>query len=418
MKHKLRLDFRSLLPRLPAFLFLLVVGLFIGWWVVRSAAVNSLARAFPLAAERMISWDPIAPRDPRVVAGVVDFDLRTRMGMARTTTKQKARGALTLAPLMEEPFLLDGIDALVKRDNRRARQLISHALARNGRSRLARLFMLELQLRARDAEGAAANMTILGRLMPDAQRVFVPELARLARDPDTRDAMREVLATDPRMLGAVLQHLAVNGADPATVLRLAGDQGAEAVDETTDWRRTLLASMVQKGDVRRARQLWSRFSGVDPEQAQALVYDASFEGLPGLPPFNWTLSSSELGAAERDKSGALFVEYYGRTAGELAGQLITLTPGRYRLAFHAEGDLDTPQHRLIWKVQCRSKGEELLLELPIANVTYAGKVLAGSFAVPRNCPAQWLRLVGQPTEFPKIENVLIREVRIERIGPA
>ena len=119
MKHKLRLDFRSLLPRLPAFLLLLLIGLFVGWWVVRSAAVNSLARAFPLQAERMISWDPVAPRDPRVTAGVVDFDLRTRMGwglvyqihglsdeekIAALTHAAEARGLTLSASVL--PYLL------------------------------------------------------------------------------------------------------------------------------------------------------------------------------------------------------------------------------------------------------------------------------------------------------------------------
>ena len=415
----MKADFRSLLPRLPAFLLLLLVGALLAWWIVRSATVSSMARALPLQVERVVSWDPLAPVDPRAVAGLVDFDLRTRMGMARETTKRKARRALVRAPLMEEPFLLEGIDALLAKDNDRAEALIGQALARNGRSRLARLFRLELELRAGDARAAAADMTILGRLMPDVQRVFVPELARLARDPDTRDALRQVLASDPRIRGSVLQHLAANGARPEVVLSLAGSGTPSVVDDSgTDWRRTLLDSMVDKGDVARARQLWSRFSGADEEQAEALVYDGSFEGLPGLPPFNWSLASSEMGAAERDKSGALFVEYYGRNAGDLASQLITLTPGRYRLAFHAEGDIDTPQNRLIWTVRCRGDDEDLLLELPISNVTYAGKVISGAFSVPRGCPAQWLKLIGRPTEFPKIENVLIREIRIERSAPA
>ena len=388
------------------------VSLFLAWWIVRTTAVNDFARSRPMVVAQ------VAPGDPRVVAGLVDLDLRLNMGMARQRVKRMARQALVRAPLMDEPFLLGGIDRLLRRDTRGAAEMLEHALARNPRSRLARLFMLEVRLRSGDVKGAAADMTILGRLMPDVQRVFVPELARFARDPDTQGALRQVLDTDRHMLAQVLQHLAANDANPAVVLRLAGPNPPIATDaDAADWRRTLLSSMVSKGNVRGARQLWARFAGVEEEEAQAAVYDGSFEGLPGLPPFNWNFSSSEIGAAERDRTGALQVEYYGRASGELASQLITLSPGRHRMMFHAEGDLDTPQHRLVWKVQCR-RNERTIMEFPIANVTYAGRTLAGDFTVPADCQSQWLRLLGQPTEFPKIESVLIRNVRIERIGGA
>jgi hypothetical protein len=387
-----------------------VLAIFVGYWIVRSATVNDFGHQRPQIAALM------APRDPRVVAGLVDLDLRTRMGMARESVKKSARAAMVRAPLMEEPFLLAGIDAVLKRDNRSAGRYLRHALDRNPRSRLARLFMLELELRSGQAEGAVEDMTILSRLMPDVQRVFVPELARFARDPETRPALKEVLSGDPRMLGRVLQHLAAKGDDPAVILWLAGDHPPIVTDGSEDWRRTLLDTMVKKGDIRRARLLWGRFSGLEAKDANA-IYDSNFEGLPGLPPFNWSFSSSDIGAAERDKSGALQVEYYGRAAGDLATQLLTLAPGRYRLLFHAEGDLATPQHRLVWTVSCRNDNK-VLLELPIANVTYAGRTIAGDFAVPAGCAAQWLKLAGVPTEFPKIENVLIRNIHLQRIGGA
>jgi hypothetical protein len=180
-----------------------------------------------------------------------------------------------------------------------------------------------------------------------------------------------------------------------------------------DWRQALLNAMIAKGDVARAHALWPRLSGVGKPDPANLVYDGSFQGLPGLPPFNWALTSSEMGAAERERRGGLQVEYYGRTAGELAAQLVALAPGPYRITFRAEGDLNTAQHRILWRMQC-VQGNKPVFELPFANITYAGRTIAGNFTVPQQCPAQWLKLVGEPTEFPKIENVLIRSVRIQR----
>jgi hypothetical protein len=214
----------------------------------------------------------------------------------------------------------------------------------------------------------------------------------------------------------VLQHLAANGASPELVLRVAGNPPVRVTElDAADWRQTLLGAMVARGDVRRAYRLWGVFSGLKANEIRPGVYDGEFRGTAGLPPFNWNFASSEMGAAERDRSGGLQVEYYGRTAGELATQLVVLPPGRYRISFHAEGDLSSPQHRLIWRMQCL-RSNAPVFEFPLANITYAGRNLAGDFSVPARCPAQWLKLVGEPTEFPKIENVLIRNLRIQQIG--
>jgi len=418
VRRRIRLDFSWLKRRWPALAAVVVASALLGWLVVRSASVSAFARNHPRVAA------VVAPDDPRVTVGLVMQHLRVRLATARPDSRSlltprleaRSRQALVRAPLAEEPLLVEGIEELIRRDDRRAREAIGHALARNPRSRLARLFMLELELRAGDSRGAAADMTILSRLLPDSQKVFVPELARLAQDPRTRETLRQSLATDPSLHGRVLHYLASRDADPRLVLRLAGDNPPPPGD-AGDWRRTLLDSLVRRNRLQEARQLWAAFAGMDPGRELPLVYDGDFRGHPGLSPFNWSLHSSEIGAAEREKAGGLLVEYYGRARGELATQLVTLPPGRYRMTFYAEGDLNTPQHRLIWRMQCNGTDRQIM-EFPLANITYAGRRLAGDFNVPEGCPAQWLRLVGEPTEFPKIENVLIRNLGIQRIGNA
>src|SRR6476661_8592539 len=180
----------------------LVAMLFFGWLVVRTAIVNEMASIHPRAAA------VFAPDDPRVIAGLVNLEMRKRMARVRPAVREVARQALLRAPLMEEPFVLAGIDRLLRQDRRGAFLFISHALHRNARSRVARLFMLELSLRGGDVKRAVADMTVLSRLMPDVQAVFVPELARMAKDPKIRPTLRKMLQTDPRMLELVLNNLA------------------------------------------------------------------------------------------------------------------------------------------------------------------------------------------------------------------
>jgi hypothetical protein len=422
VRHSVGLDFSSLARRSPVLLLILAASLLLVWWSLKSATVSSFARARPAAA--MV----LAPNDPRVIAGLVLRDLRVGLAnlqaqvqagaapdmpvLVAPNVHAKARQALTRAPLMEDPFLIEGMNSLFRRQDKRAAEMLSHALARNARSRLARLFMLEVQLRQGQAGAAARNMAILTRLMPDAQQLFVPELARMAQDRRTSTALRQALRTDRRLHSMVLQHLAERGANVELILRIASDlPGAPADPSITDWRGTLMQSLVTKGDIGRAYRLWRSFSGVKDQEAG--VYDGNFEGRPGLPPFNWKLASSEMGAAEPARRGGLEVQYYGRTAGELASQLLMLEPGRYVIAFHAEGDLKDPQHRLVWRINCHGSNQSVL-ELPLADITYAGRTVASRFEVPERCRGQWLRLMGEPTEFPKIENVLIRELRIQR----
>jgi hypothetical protein len=426
VRLKRRLDFSGLVRRSPALLLILAGALLLAWWSVKSAVVSSFARSRPAAAAAL------APNDPRVTAGFVMHELRLGLielqaqvqagappdvpSLVPPATQARARAALSRAPLMEDPFLLEGMNALFRRQDARANALLAEALARNSRSRLARLFILEVQLRRGQAAAAARNMAILTRLMPDAQQVFVPELARMARDPRTSRALRQALRTDRRLHSMVLQHLAERGADTNLILRIASDLPGAAPDPAvTDWRGTLMSKLVEKGDIARAYALWRAFTGVRGDAPQ--VYDGSFEGRPGLPPFNWRLASSEMGAAEPARRGGLEVQYYGRTGGELAAQMLMLTPGRYRIGFYAEGDLNTPQHRLIWRIQCHGSNQTIL-ELPLANITYAGRTVVAAFQVPERCRGQWLRLVGEPTEFPKIENVLIRNLRIQPVGGA
>ena len=392
--------------RLPAFALVLAVSLFVAWWVIRVSTVNSFIDVRPKIAAA------IAPNHPEVLAAAVEMDMRARLGLASPEAKALARQELRRVPLSENALLATGIERLVKRDNRGADALIGRALARNPRSRLARLFMLEVELRANEVERAASDMTILSRLLPDVEKLFIPELARFARDPQTRSALQRTVRSDPQVFGRLLYHLAQKGEDPTVVLQLAGSDPPMPGPDEPDWRQALLTAMIARGDVVQARTLWQRIAAAAKSDADNFVYDGSFRGLPGLPPFNWAFSASEMGAAERERHGGLQVQYYGRTAGELASQLVVLAPGAYRIAFRAEGDLSTAQHRILWRMQC-VQTNALIFELPLANITYAGRTIAADFAVPQNCPAQWLKLVGEPTEFPKIENVLIRNVRIQ-----
>jgi hypothetical protein len=168
----------------------------------------------------------------------------------------------------------------------------------------------------------------------------------------------------------------------------------------------LVSSLVTEGDYVRAYQIW-RNAAHPREPTDGLLYDSAFRDSTTPGPFNWTLTSSSLGLAERQSGGRLHIVYYAQDNGVLATQLLVLPPGRYRLSMHVSGDL---RHLLLlnWRLTCAHSSSELL-SLRLAASTQ------GSFDVPRGCGAQRLDLVGSAPDLAQAVDVTISAVNLTRV---
>jgi len=131
-----------------------------------------------------------------------------------------------------------------------------------------------------------------------------------------------------------------------------------------------------------------------------LLHDANFRDNRSPPPFNWQLTSSTVGLAER-QGGRLHVLFYGGEDGTLASQLLLLPPGNYRLSMRLAGD-PARAHALTWALWCDKAAQ------PLASVTLDVAAARGwSFQVPAGCPAQWLKLSGVSADVPQQIDVSI-----------
>lgn len=371
-----------------------------------TSAVDALVREKPALAAA------IAPDDPRIVFRLARAQVILNRGVVTPQSAAAVREAMAGAPLAEEPFLVEGLAAQVAGDAARSERLLSTVKRRNPRARAARLLLLNHYLQAGRVPDAAAEIAVLHRLMPAASKVLVPELAKFARNPATRASLAGILRSDPELGEAVLQDLAAKNPDPELVMSLARQVPAPAGAERP-WQGKLIRAVVEKGNVEQAQRLWQQLSGRS-QPAEGTVYDPAFQGLPGPPPFNWELSSSGAGVAERSKSGGLQVEYYGRQPVELAAQLLRLAPGRHVLRATVEGDSSEKGPQLAWRLSCLDG--TTIAELPLRDVTFQPKALSAGFSVPPGCGAQWLRLNGIPSEFPDTQSVTVRNVSIEAAG--
>jgi hypothetical protein len=261
---------------------------------------------------------------------------------------------------------------------------------------------------------AAVEMGTLGSLMPRATEILVPELARLAQDPNSIKSLEHALRVQPGFRNALLEHLAASGANPDLIVRLAQNVPAARRGDDREWQRKLVGRLVERGEIGRAYRLWRTVSAPQAPEAKAGVYDPKFASLPGLPPFAWEFPSAAAGTAEMAKGGGLEVEFYGRESGELARQVLTLPAGSYRIHSEAEGSAAAEGSSLAWTVRCLSPDQEIA-RLPVAAAPGAAKRSTGAFTVPANCNAQWIRLLGIAAEFPKPLYITFRTVDIEAV---
>lgn len=377
--------------------------------VIRFSAVNALMQAGPGAA------DLLAPNHSEAVLDRVMDQVRLT-GNPAPEVENEAMQAFDKVPLSEVPFVIRARQALARGDGAAADRLLETALRRNPRSRFALLLQLDRDVREGRSRQAAANMATLTRLFSDVGDFLIAELARMAIVPETRTAVSRVMESDPQIRERVLEQLAQRGADPATILQLAGAQArGPTPTETPRWLGLMLDGMVARGEAAEARSIWLRMAGADAASQADNIYDSGFAGLPGPPPFNWDLEMSADGFAERG-AGELETEYYGRREARLASQLILLAPGRYRLSFEALGQAEGDAGRLAWTVTCHP-GDNRLVEVAIADVDFTPKRFSGEFTVPETgCASQWLRLVGTSAEFPKTQQVKIKGLQITRAG--
>jgi hypothetical protein len=300
------------------------------------------------------------------------------------------------APLEPQPFIVAGIRAQLAGQVEKADRAFAAARLRDPRSLPARYFLASSRLRRGDVQGLR-DIAAITRLEPSGGQSLVPYLADLARRPETREAMLDMFRNSPGIRTAVLTVMA---GDPSNA-RLVVALGQTRDPQDAPWLRTALDTLVANRRYGEARALWERIS----RARSAGLFDGDFRNPSPLPPFNWELTSSSLGLAER-RSGRLQVMFYGLDSGTLARQLLLLPPGRYRL--NAPSSSADGSGALHWLVRC-DQGAGEITRAPVGQ----GGL---TFTVPAGCPAQWLELNGRASDFGRQSDTAIGPVALSRVS--
>jgi hypothetical protein len=306
-------------------------------------------------------------------------------------------------PLAPEPYLARGVQAEVAGDGRAAQQAFEAAQWRDPRSQAAAYFLADRYLRIGDGKHGLMEVAALARLSPNGAAGIGPYLAAYARSPANWPALKSMFRANPELAKPALVALASNLATVPAVLALADPR--EKPDQAS-WLQPLLNTLTGAGDYAKARAVWARASGI---RSGELIHDAGFSDNLAPPPFNWELTSSAVGMAERQLGGRLHLVFYGQQDGFLATQLLLLGPGNYRLSMQLMGD-PMRARSLNWSIWCDRA------PAPIASVTLDAAARGWRFVVPKGCPAQWLKLSGSSGDIPQQADITIGALKLERVG--
>jgi hypothetical protein len=372
-------------------------------YAVRTAAIDQFADTAPATATRLWPGHPAV----EINAGLTAIGSATghRQPVAPATLTRIYDGARK-SPLSPEPFLVRGIEAQLDGKAGLAERAFLAAELRDGRSVAARYFLAQAYFQSGQADRGMAEMTVLARLVPAGVSSLVPYLAAYAGNRATWPQLRSLFRSDPALEDAVLGTLARDPDKVDTVLALASPRATGA----PGWSTTLIATLVSAGDFGRAYRIWAAVSHLPPTPA-SLVFDPQFSGSQAPPPFNWSLTSSRVGLAERRPGGALHVIFYGQEDGPLASQLLLLPPGTYHLAMQVTGDA-AHARSLSWTLTC-PKSSDPIASLPLDPATASR---GATFTVPAGCGAQSLQLVGRSSDFPEQADVTISRLSLTRAG--
>ena len=378
-----------------------VAALLLAAQVVRNAAVATLAERQPESAARVWVHHPAveASRGMTQIAAAASRNL-----VPPPCAFQLLNAAAVREPLAPEPFLVRGVQAQFAGDNALAKRAFQAAQWRDPRSRQAAYFLSDQYLRAGDVRDGLQQVALLARLSPDGPRLVAPYLAAYGAQSANWPALRRMFETNPELARPALIILASDARTAPAVLELA-DRRTKLIDAA--WLPTLLNTLTAANDYARAWAIWARASGV---QGSELIHDAGFSDERSPLPFNWALTSSAVGLAERQPGGRLHVLYYGQEDGILATQLLLLKPGPYRLSMQILGD-ESRAKVLNWSIWCDKAAA------PLSSVTIDQTVHGWRFDIPTSCEAQWLKLSGSSTELPQQSDVTISRLKVEGLTP-
>jgi hypothetical protein len=370
-----------------------VLGLIGGGLAAIGAFAASFASSNPDTSLGL--WRHHAPSE------LARLERRRAEGEGLALLSPEAGAVLSEAPLMEAPLVYAALRASEAGDRPQALKAAQAALTRSPRNLAARLIVAEDALLRGDAQAALIHLDRLITLDGPRTETYLDLIASLANSPGGDKVLQEGLAASPSWGDGVVRRINAAGGDMDRLLAF------NALTPST--RPDLIARILEAQGADAAFIAWLSFLSPEDVSSFAWPYDGSFEGRPGLTPFNWTLTPSQ---AELIRGGGLYVSFIGRGRPRIAEQTMLLRPGSYRLTAIVSGEGRDSGGALGIALECR-KGAEIAA-LKVTGLTDEPRPQSFNLIIPdEGCPAQTLILRGEPGEYPQRVRAEVASIKFE-----
>lgn len=368
----------------------------------------------PAASLALASLPPADPTPALKALGRISQQPAFR---ADGSTMGSARQGLAALPLAFEPFFVAARVAEQRGDLRRAIALMEEARHRRPSYPAVRMQLMIYYTKAQRFREAMAEVDVILRRNNELRPVMLPELTKLIGDPEGRDALATILATEPSWREDFFNVAGTRKVDPSDAralyervraLKRGGDVRLE--------RQFILQAQASSGDFAGARQ--TLVAGL-PERERAanrFLFDGGFRGAPVGKPFGWKFEDMDIGRAEPARNGGrayLDVAYFGGRAETLAEQMLALRPGRYTLRAIARSDNGISSGTVAWSVSCLPARSPVVGLLDLSRAGPAERRFAAAFTVPAaGCASQSLRLRAEPGDVAATVNLEVSGLEI------
>lgn len=360
------------------------------------AGKDSLARA--LAARNAELAHRLAPANPTIMARVATTRFLSMSGdRGRSQAVLLAREALRRDATTADALTVLGLDAQLRGDPAASRRFFKYSLLLTRRELRPRIFAIEEMVTRGDIAGALRSYDIALRTSSEAKTVLFPVLEAALREPRVRDALLDVMQTNPQWEDEFIETIVRGAHDPVAASMFLAEGNGGAINPSADAQAQMIESLARAGDYERA---WLHYRRLRPGVQKNTSRDARFAtNEPVQPLFDWRIASAPglsatMGAF--DGQSKLSFAVPSGWSGAIVEQTQMLPPGRYRLSGQSAG-FDQPATSLpVWRVKCADG--RVIAQIRVARSATQAERFSGDFTVPSACPLQLLSLEARPTD--------------------
>jgi hypothetical protein len=354
-------------------------------------------------SERLRSWSEMAkvvdPSQRKHAQEEASGPNEPADGSSLDQLRASIETALSNDPLNARALRMLGQLAEAAGDEPRATSFMQAAATNSIGESVAVYWLLQKSDEQQDYDKALYYADALLRTRSGVMPLVLPTLARLAENPQAKDAVQKLLAGNPpwrRQFFAALPHAISDARTPlGLLLAIKNASVPPAVNEITDYVNFLLEHKFFE----LAYYTWLQFLPPQQLTGAGLLFNGSFETDPSGLPFDWVLSPGT-GAtmdivrdAEVGRRVLLIALGPGRVEFGGVTQFTLLAPGNYQFKGKHRGEI-VGRRGLIWRVTCAgASGSPIGESQMVVGISQQWQDDQFSFSVPaKDCRAQRLSL--------------------------